>query len=151
MKKLLVIATAITGTLIVTLAGYAGAFQGHGHRHGSPALMACLVAAPKSVRANLKSTFSNSPLRGDWQAVQTAKQNLAAQILAKTTPLTQYENALSQAELKLIQDEDALAQSVCGQLSAAQLSAATTLYNNLQTNRKTVRGYFQAAHQAADQ
>jgi hypothetical protein len=151
MKKSLAIAAAVAGAGILTFAAYAAAFHGGGFRHGSPALMACLAAAPKSVKADLKSTFSNSPLRGDWRAVQTAKQNLAAQILAKTTPLTQYENALSQAELKLIQDEDALAQGVCGQLSAAQLAAASTLYHNLQSNRKTVLGYFHAAHQAANQ
>jgi len=136
-----------SGAAILILAAYAQAFQGHGRHHGSPALMACLAAAPQSAKANLKSTFSNSPLNSDRQAVQVAKQTLAQQILAKTTPLTQYENALSQAELKQIQDEDSLAQSVCGQLSAAQLSAASTLYNNLQSNHQTVRGYFQAARQ----
>jgi hypothetical protein len=151
MKKSLAIVAAAGAAGILTVAAYAQAFQGHGHHHGSAALMACLVAAPKSVKANLKSTFSSSPLRGDLQAVQTAKQNLALQILAKTTPLTPYETALSQAELKVIQDEDAIAQNVCGQLSPAQLGAASTLYNNLQNNRQTVRGYFQAAHQAANQ
>jgi len=43
----------------------------------------------------------------------------------------------------------AAAQSVCGALTASQLTAASALYTNLQNNRQTVRGYFEAAHQAA--
>jgi hypothetical protein len=54
------------------------------------------------------------------------------------------------AEMKVVQDEDAIAQSVCKQLSPAQLAAASTLYTNLQNNRQTVHGYFAAAHQAAE-
>ena len=85
----------------------------------------------------------------DKQAVQTAKNNLAQQILAKNTSLGQYEAALSSAQLKVIQDEDTIATGVCGQLSSTQLAAASTLYTNLQNNRQTVRGYFQTAHQAS--
>jgi hypothetical protein len=132
--------------------GYARAFSGHrGRHHGSPALAACLAAAPKSIKSNLRSTLKSSSLRTDRQAVWSAKQNLEQQILAKNTSLGDYETALSNAQLKVIQDEDAIAKSVCGQLSASQLAAASTLYNNLQNNRQTVRGYFEAAHQAAGQ
>ena len=150
MRKFSPFIVAATGAAIVTLAAYAHAFSGHGgHHHGSPALAACLAATPKSAKTNLWSTFKNSSLHSDRQAVSTAKQNLAQQILAKNPSLTAYESALSQAQLKVIQDEDAIAQSVCGQLSASQLAAASTLYTNLQSNRQTMRGYFQAAHQAA--
>ena len=144
---------AITVAIILAAAAYASAFPGPGghHHHGSQALSACLAAAPKSVKTNLWSTFKNSPLHSDRQAVQTAKQNLQQQILAKSTSLTEYETALSQAQLKMLQDEDAVAQNVCGQLSPAQLSAASTLYANLQNNRQTVRRYFDAAHEAAGQ
>jgi len=141
---------ALTGATLLTLAAYAQAFGGGGgHHHGSPALMACMSAAPKSVKANLRSTFKNSSMRTDRQAVMTAKQNLAQQILAKNTSLTEYETALSQAQLKVIQDEDAVAQNVCGQLSTSQLAAASTLYGNLQSNRQAMHGYFAAAHQAS--
>jgi hypothetical protein len=149
MKKLLLIAAAVAGAGILTATVSAQAFPGHWRHHGSPALMVCLAAAPKTVKANLRSTFANSPLRSDRQAVWTAKQNLTEQVLAGNKSLTQYENALSQAQLKLVQDEDSLTQSACGQLTQAQLSAASTLYSNLQSNHQTVRGYFQAAHQAA--
>jgi len=141
----------VTGAAILTLAGYAQAFPGHGGGHrGSPAMAACLAVAPKSLKASLRSAFKSSRLRSDMKAVWTAKQNLAQAILAKTTPLTTYESALSTAQLKVIQDADAIAQNVCGQLTPAQLAAATTLYTNLQNNRQTVRGYFQAAHAAGE-
>ena len=73
---------------ILTLAGYVQAFSGHGgHHHGSPALAACLAAAPKSVKTSLRSTFKSSSLRSDQKAVWTANQNLAQAILAPpTTP-----------------------------------------------------------------
>jgi hypothetical protein len=152
MRKFSPFIAAVTGAAILGLAAYAQAFSGHGgHHHGSPALAACLAAAPKSVKSNLWSTFKSSSLRSDRQAVWTAKQNLEQQILAKNSSLSEYETALSNAQLKVIQDEDAIAQSVCGQLSAAQLTAASTLYTNLQNNRQTVRSYFEAAHQAAGQ
>jgi len=149
MRKFSPVIAAVTGAAILTLVGYVQAFPGHGGHHGGSSLAACLAAAPKSVKANLWSTFKNSSLRSDRKAVWTAKHNLGQAILAKTTPLTTYESALSSAQLKVIQDRDAIAQGVCGDLSAAQLTAATTLYNNLQSNRQTVHGYFEAAHQAA--
>jgi hypothetical protein len=154
MRKISPCIAAVTGAAILGLAAYAQAFSGHGGRHhGSPALAACLAAAPKSVKSNLWSTLKSSSLRSDRQAVWTAKQNVAQFILGvnTTTPLSTLESNLSAAQLKVIQDEDALAQSVCGQLSASQLAAASTLYANLQNNRQTVRGYFAAAHQAAGQ
>jgi hypothetical protein len=152
MRKFSPFIAAVTGAAILTLATYAQAFPGHGgHHHGSPALAACLVAAPKSVKTNLWSTFKSSSLRSDRQAVGTAKQNLAQAILAQNPSLTGYETALSAAQLNVTQDEDAIAQGVCGQLSTSQLAAASTLYTNLQNNRQTTRGYFQAARQAAGQ
>jgi hypothetical protein len=108
-----------------------------------------MAVTPQSAKSTLWSTLKGSSLHTDMQAVETAKNNLAQQILAKNTSLTQYETALSQAQLKAIQDEDAVAQNVCGQLSSTQLAAASTLYSNLQNNRQTVRGYFEAAHQAS--
>jgi hypothetical protein len=150
MNKLSPFIATLTGAAIVGLAVSAQAFGDHGgHRRGSPALMACMTAAPTSVKANLWSTMKGSALHTDREAVKTAKDNLAQQILAKNTSLASYETALSQAQLKMTQDEDAIAQNVCGQLSASQLAAASTLYTNLQTNRQTVRGYFQTAHQAS--
>lgn len=149
MRKLSPFIAAVTGAAILSVAAYAQAFGGHGGHHGSAALSACLAAAPKSVKTSLWSTFKSSSLRTDRQNVQTAKQALEQQILAKNNSLSEYENALSQAQLKVLQDQDAIAQSVCGQLSSSQLAAASSLYSNLQNNRQTVRGYFQAAHQAA--
>ena len=99
-----------------------------------------MAVAPQSTKANLRTTFKGSSLWTDKQAVQTAKNNLAQQILAKNTSLAQYESALSNAQLKVIQDEDTIATGVCGQLSSTQLAAASTLYTNLQNNRQTVRG-----------
>ena len=160
MRKLLPIVGVLTGAGILTVAVYAQAFSGHRGHHGSPALMACLAAAPQSVKANPKSTFSNYNLQGDRQNVQAAKQSLAQQIFANATasitggtptPLTQLEGNLSAAQLKLMQDQDAIAQSVCSQLDSTQISAASTLYNNLLANRQTVRGYFQTAHSAANE
>jgi len=138
------------GIAILTAASFAHAFGGSPwHHRGSAALMACVAAGPRSVKSNLRSSFKDSSLRSDREALLTAKQNLAQQILAKNTSLGSYETAVSQAQLKVLQDEDALAQSVCGQLSAPQLAAASTLYSNLQSNRQTVRGYFATAHQAS--
>jgi hypothetical protein len=108
-------------------------------------------AAAKSVKTNLWSTFKSSSLGADRQAESLAKQNLAQQILAKNSSLTEYERALSQAQLKVIQDEDAIAQNGCGQLSTSQLAAASTLYTNLQNNWQTTRGYFEAAREASGQ
>jgi hypothetical protein len=143
--------TTVAGAAILAFTASAHALGHGGHHHASPALAACLATAPKSARANLWSTFKSSSLYADQQAVRTARDSLAQQILAKNTSLTGYETALSQAELKLIQDQDAIAQNVCGQLSAAQLAAASTLYTNLRINRQTVRGYFEAAHLASGQ
>ncbi|HKN00753.1 MAG TPA: hypothetical protein VJX23_09580 [Candidatus Binataceae bacterium] len=146
---------AAAGAAILSLAGYVQAFSGHGgHHHGSPALAACLAVAPKSLKISLRSTFKSSSLRSDQKAVWTAKQNLAQAILAPpTTPptsLTPLENELSAAQLTVIQDEDKIALSVCGQLTSSQLTAASTLYGQLQNNRQTVRGYFQTAHAAGE-
>lgn len=153
MKKTSALVASIAGVAILALAGYVEAFSGHGgHHHGSSALGVCLTAAPTSVKTNLRSTFESSSLRSDRQALSTAKQNVTQFILGinTTTPLSTLENNVSAAELKVIQDEDAIAQSVCKQLSPAQLAAASTLYTNLQNNRQTVHGYFAAAHQAAE-
>jgi hypothetical protein len=153
MKKTSVLIASFAGAVILTLAGYVQAFPGHGgHHHSGSALGACLAAAPKSVRTNLRSTFESSSLHADRQALGTAKVNVAQFILGinTTTPLSTLENNLSMAEMKVVQDEDAIAQSVCKQLSPAQLAAASTLYTNLQNNRQTVHGYFEAAHQAAE-
>jgi hypothetical protein len=152
MKKFVPFVAAIAGVSILGVAAYAQPFAGHGgHHRGSPALAVCMAAAPDSIKTNLRSTIKSSPLHTDMQAVKTARQNLAQQILAKNTNLTSYETALSQAQLKVIQDQDAIAQNVCGQLSAPQLAAASTLYTDLLTTRQTVEGYFQTAHQAAEQ
>ncbi len=150
MRKFSSLVAAAAGATLLTIAAQAWAFGGGGgHHHGSPALMACMAAAPKSVKANLRSTFKNSSMRTDRQALMTAKENLTQQILAKNTSLTEYETAVSQAQLKVMQDEDAIAQNVCGQLSTSQLAAAATLHGNLQSNRQAMRGYFAAAHQAS--
>ena len=144
------IATFTGAAAILGLAVSAQAFSGHGgHHHGSPALAACMTAAPKSVKTNLWSTIKGSSLRADREVMQTARNNLAQQILAKNTSLGTYETALSQAQLKVLQDEDAIAQNVCGQLTASQLAAASTLFTNLQNTKQTVHGYFQTAHQAS--
>lgn len=148
MKKYGITVIAALSTVALATSAFAQGF--HGHHHGSAALTACLVAAPKSVKQNLRSTFKNSSIREDRQSLQTARANLNQQILAKNTNLGSYETALSQAQLKVLQDQDAIATTVCGQLSQTQLTAANTLYTNLQSNRQAVRGYFQAAHEAAD-
>ncbi len=142
---------AVAGAAIFAVTGYAQAFGGHGGHHGSSALGACLAASPKSAKAGLHATFKSSSLRSDAKAVHAAKQALDQAILAKSTSLTADEAALSAAELKVIQDRDAIAQTVCGGLTPSQLSAASTLYTNLQNNRQTVRGYFEATREAAGQ
>jgi hypothetical protein len=150
MRKFSGLIAAFAAGAILGAVGYVQAYSGHhGHHHGSAALSACLAAAPQSVKANLWSTMKGSSLWTDKKAVWTAKQNLAQGILAQTNPLTPLETALSAAQLKALQDQDALAQNVCGQLTPAQLQAANTLYTNLQANRQTVRGYYEAAHAAA--
>lgn len=142
---------AVTGAGILTLVGYVQAFSGHGGRHhGSGALAACLAVTPKSAKTSLRSTFKDSSLHSDRKAVWTAKQNLEQAILAKSTSLGGLETALSNAQLKVIQDEDGIAESVCGALTGSQLTAASTLNTNLQNNRQTVRGYFDAAHAASE-
>ena len=153
MKKTSALVASVAGVAVLALAGYVQAFSGPGgHHHGSSALGTCLAAAPKSLKTNLHSTFESSSLHTDRQALSTAKQNVTQFILGinTATPLSTLENNLSAAELKVIQDEDAIAQSVCKQLTTAQLAAASTLYTNLQNNRQTVHGYFAAAQQAAE-
>jgi hypothetical protein len=153
MRKFSPLIVAATGAAILTLVGYVHAFSGHGGRHhGSGALAACLAATPKSAKAGLRSTFKDSSLHSDRKAVWTAKQNLQQAILAnpKSTSLGGLETALSNAQLKVIQDEDGIAESVCGALTGSQLTAASTLYTNLQNNRQTVHGYFEAAHAASE-
>ncbi|MBV8137395.1 MAG: hypothetical protein JO121_17450 [Deltaproteobacteria bacterium] len=153
MKKISALVASVAGVAILALAGHVQAFSGHGdHHHGSSALGACLAAAPKSLKTNLHSTFESSSLHSDRQALSTAKQNVTQFILGinTATPLSTLENNVSAAELKVIQDEDAIAQSVCKQLTPAQLAAASTLYTDLQNNRQTVHGYFAAARQAAE-
>lgn len=152
-RKFSPFAVAVAGVAILGLAGYAQAFGGHrGHHHGSGALAACMAAAPKSVKTNLFSTFKSSPLHSDRKALMTAKENLEKDILAKAS-LTEDEKALNAAQLKVLQDEDAIAQNVCRQLTSAQLSAANTLYTNLksarESNREAIHGYFKAAREAA--
>jgi hypothetical protein len=151
MTKLSPFIATVAGAAVLALAASAQAFAGHGggHHHGSPALAACMAATPKSEKSTLWSTFKGSSLHADEQAVHLAKQKLAQQILAKNTSLTDYETALSQAQLKVIQDQDGIAQTVCGQLKPAQLAAANTLYTNLQGNREAVHSYFAAARVAA--
>jgi hypothetical protein len=152
MKKTSPFIASVAGFAILALAGYVQAFSGHGDHHRASAFGACLAAAPKSAMGNLRSPFESSSLDADRQALQTAKQNVAQFILGinTTTPLSTLESNLSMAEMKVVQDEDAIAQSVCKQLSPAQLAAASTLYTNLQNNRQTVHGYFAAARQAAE-
>ena len=91
----------IAGAAIIALAASAQAFSGHGgHHHGSPALAACMAVAPQSTKANLRTTFKGSSLWTDKQAVQTAKNNLAQQILAKNTSLGQYEGRFVERSAK---------------------------------------------------
>ncbi len=146
-----VLTAVATGTAILALVGYVEAFPGHGgHHHGSAAMSACMAAAPKSVKTSLWSTFKSSPLHADRKAEWQAKQALAQAILANPKgDLTQLETNLSNAQKAVLHDQDTIAQTVCGGLSPAQLSAASTLYANLQSNRQTVHGYFQAARAAA--
>jgi hypothetical protein len=154
MRKLSPFIAAAAVAAILTVVGYVQAFSGHGgHHHGSAAMSACMAAAPQSVKTSLWSTFKSSSLHSDRQAVQAARQSLAQFLLGinTSTPLSTLESNLSKAQLKEIQDQDAMAQNVCGQLTQAQLAAASTLYTNLQNNRQTVRGYFEAAHAAAGQ
>ncbi len=155
MKKFSPLIAAVTGAAILTLVGYVQAFSGHGghhHHHGSPALAACLAATPESAKTSFRATFKGSSLHSDRKAAWMAKQNLEQAILAnpKSTSLGGLESALSSAQLKVIQDEDGIAESVCGALTGSQLTAASTLYTNLQNNRQTVRGYFEAAHAASE-
>jgi hypothetical protein len=138
MRKFSPFIATVTDAAIITLANYVQAFSGYGgHHHGSPALAACQAAAPKSLKTNVWSTFKSSSSVSERHAVRKAKQNLAQQILAKNPSLIEYETALSQVQLKAIQDEDAIAQSVCGQLSAPESVAASTLYTNLKTIGKS--------------
>jgi hypothetical protein len=154
MRKYKSLIVAVAGVAVVSVAAYAHAFGGHGggwHHHGGGSAMAvCLAAAPESVKSSLHTTFKDSTIHTDMAAVKTAKQTLTQQILAKTADLSSYETAVSNAELKVLQDKDAIAAGVCNQLTTAQLQAANTLYTNLQNNRATVKGYFQAAHAAGE-
>ncbi|MBF6568278.1 MAG: hypothetical protein IVW54_05315 [Candidatus Binataceae bacterium] len=153
MRKFKSLIVAVAGIALVSAAAYAHSFSGHSgdwHVHGTSALAVCLAAAPEAVKNNLRTSFESSSIDADMQAVITAKQALSRQILAKTADLTSYETALSNAELKVQQDKDAIAANICGQLSAKQLAAASTLYTNLQNERATVIGYFAAAHATAE-
>lgn len=154
MRKFSGLITAFAAGAVIGAVGFVQAYAGYsghrgGHHHGSAAMSACMVAAPQSVKSNLWSAIKGSSLFADKKAMWAAKQSLDKAILVQTKPLTPLENALSAAQLKVLQDQDGIAQNVCGQLTQAQLSAANTLYTNLQANRQTVRGYFEAAHAAA--
>ena len=155
MRKYKSLIVAVAGVAVISVAAYAHAFGDHGHggghHHGGGSAMAvCLAAAPESVKSSLHTTFKASTIHTDMAAVKAAKQTLTQQILAKTADLSSYETAVSTAELKVLQDKDAIAAGVCNQLTTAQLAAASTLYTNLQNNRATVKGYFEGAHAAAE-
>jgi Skp family chaperone for outer membrane proteins len=132
-----------------------GGFGAHGHHHGSAAAKACIAVMTPDQRANLKTIFSDSKssLMTDHQKVMSAKQDLANAILSKTSDLSSLESNLSNAKLKLLQDEDAAAVKVCGMLTDKQLGAAQGLYKNMlalhQSTHQQMMDYFKQARTAA--
>jgi len=132
-----------------------GGFGGHGHHHGSAAAKACIAVMTPEQRSNLKTIFTEakSSLKADHQKVMAAKQDLNEAILSKTSDLSSLETNLSNARLKLLQDQDAAAVKVCGMLNDKQMSAAHGLYKNLaalrQSTHQQMRDYFKQARDAA--
>lgn len=126
-----------------------------GRRHHGTAIMPCAVVMTPQQKANLKTVFSGQrrTLHSDWQNVMAAHKALTAAILAGSKDVSSQEAALTVAQQQLMKDKDALAMQVCGQLDSSQLSAASTLFNNLsslhESTHRQARQYFQEAKAAA--
>jgi hypothetical protein len=148
------LAAAAIGTGFLAVSAYAHGFGHHG-RHGSSAVMSCIAVMSPAQRANLKQTFAGNKdkFKADFGAVKSAQNALATAILSGSKDVSTQETALSNAKLQLLKDKDAAAIQLCGQLDAKQLSAASTLHNNLVTlhesTHQQARNYFEAARSAA--
>jgi hypothetical protein len=153
-KYVLSIAVGAIGSaaIAVTVAYAHGGFH---HHHGSAAAKACIAVMTPDQRGNLKSIFSDAKgtIITDHQNVQSARQALSEAILSKNGNLAPLETSLSNAQMKLLQDEDAAAVKVCGLLNDKQLSAAEGLYKNMvalrQSSHQQARDYFNQARTAA--
>jgi hypothetical protein len=148
----------VTSLIILSgalLTGNAYAFGYGGDYRGMSAMGPCIAVMSSSQRANLKQTLSTrkQTLKTDHQNVASAKQALVSAILSGSKDVSSQESALTTAQQQLQKDEDSTAEQVCGQLSATQLSAAQTLFNNLTTlhanTRAQAKAYFQQAQTAA--
>jgi hypothetical protein len=154
-KYILSLAAATIGSGLIAVTGaYAFGFGGHHGHHGSGAAKACIAVMNHDQRDGLKTIFKGEKgtFFTDHKAAETAKQDLALAILNKGDVSTA-ENNLSAAKLKVLQDQDAVAAKICGQLNAQQLSAAQNLYKNMtalrQSSHEQARTIFQNARTAA--
>ena len=157
-----VAAAAIGSAALAVAAAHAAYGFGHHGHHGSGAAKPCVAVMTHDQRMGLKAIFKGAKTNiiADHKSVKAAKEALAAAILSgdTTTALSAPdgpESKLSAAELKLQQDEDAAAVTICGKLSSQQLSAAEGLYKNMlklrESSHEKAREYFkQARHNAGD-
>lgn len=153
MKAYVLAATLAIGTGLIASAAHAQSFHGH-HRGG--AMGSCIAVMNSTQKGNLKSTFSSqkSTLQTDRQNVMSARQALTTAILSNPSGVSGAESSLATAQAQFQKDKDALAASVCGQLSSTQLTAAQTLNTNMTnlhaSTRQQAQSYFQAAQAAAN-
>jgi hypothetical protein len=120
----------------------------HGHHGGSLVRKVCLVALPASERPQVKAIFEKAGpgLKTDFEAVKKDRDALADDILSgNDSGLTGAESTLNNDAATLRSAEEAVTAQICGLLNQEQLGKAKTLYGQLQANRETVRGYFEAA------
>lgn len=155
MRKLIAsAAAAIIGSGFFVASTYAQGFAGH-HRGGISAIRPCIAVMSASQKATLQQIFSTQKqtLRTDHQNVASAKKTLAAAILSGGKDVSSQESTLASAQQQLQKDQDATAAQVCSQLSATQLSAAQSLFNDLVTlhtnTRQQAQSYLQQAQAAA--
>lgn len=145
---------AMAGVITAMLAPMAFAHGFRGHR-GASAIMPCMAVAQPQQKANLKQMFANAKqtLKTDHQNVKTAKNALSEAILSGSKDVSAQEGAVSKAELQMLHDRDTIATQFCGQLSPAQLNAASTLYKNMRTlheqSRAQAKSYLETAKSAA--
>jgi hypothetical protein len=152
------VAAAVAGAGLLSLAGYASAYGGHGfHHHGGSAVSSCVAVMSPARKENLKGIFSGqrNTLKTDFENVATAQKALSAAILSGNKDLSTQETALANARQQLQKDRDAAAMQVCGELNSTQLSAAHTLFNNLsalhESTHQQARSYIESAKTAAGQ
>jgi hypothetical protein len=139
---------ALAATAVHADGGWGGGFGHHGRHGGSLVRKVCLVALPADKHPEVKGIFEKAGpgLKTDFETVKKDREAVADAILSRNdSGLTSAENTLNTDAATLRSAQEAVTAQICGLLDQDQLGKAKTLYGQLQANRETVHGYFEAA------